>query len=389
MEIKKDIYWVGGVDWGLRNFHGYITPRGSSYNAYLIVDKKITLIDTVKHYLFDEMAGRIGKIVDPARIDYIISNHTEMDHSGGLPRIMKLAKNAVVVASPNGVKGLKKHFGGQGGDEWRFKQVQSGDILDIGQRRLEFILAPMVHWPDSMATYCQRDRVLFSNDAFGQHIASSCRFAEDLGWDIVREEAAKYYANIVWPYGAQVKRLLGDVSGLKIETIAPSHGLIWNRRIEDIVSLYKRWADNYVRDKAVVIYDTMWGSTEKMAYIFRDVFERKGISCEMKSLKTNDISEIIASILEAKYICIGSPTLNSGILPSVAAFLTYMRGLSPKNRIGFAFGSYGWGGQVVEEIEDILVAAKFELPLKGLKIRYVPSEGELEEMREKLAGVIE
>ncbi len=380
LEIKKGIYWVGAIDWDLRNFHGYLTPRGSTYNAYLIVDKRIVLVDTVKHYFFDEMLNRIKEIVDPGKIDYIISNHTEMDHSGGLPRMMEIAKNASLVCSPNGEKGLKRHFK----KDWNFKVVNSGDSINIGKRNLKFVCVPMVHWPDSMVTYVPEEKLLLPNDAFGQHIASDERFVDELEWDIVKEEATKYYANIVLPYGQQVQKALEALSSLDIDMIAPSHGLIWRERLKDIIDFYKKWSTNTCDNKAVIVYDTMWHSTEKMAHVIKDVFKEKGVSCIMKSLLTDHISDIMTEVLEAKYICVGSPTLNNGIMPTVSAFLTHMKGLAPKNRIGIAFGSYGWGGQSVGEIEKIFEACKFEQPLKGLKIQYVPDESELEELKQKI-----
>lgn len=384
LEIKKGIYWVGAIDWDLRNFHGYSTQLGSTYNAYLIVDKKITLVDTVKHYMFNEMLERIKCVIDPSKIDYIISNHTEMDHSGALPEIMDIAKNAVIICSPNGEKGLKKHFK----KDWKFKVVNTGDSINIGKRNLNFVLMQMVHWPDSMATYIPEEKLLLPNDAFGQHIASTERFDDEFGWARARVEAAKYYANIVLPYGMQVNKVLEAVSGLDIDIVGPSHGLIWRSHIKDIVECYKRWANNVCDKKAVIVYDTMWHSTEKMAYAIKDVFEEKDVSCEIKNLQTNHISDVMASILEAKYICVGSSTLNNGALPTVSAFLTYMKGLAPKNRTGIAFGSYGWGGQSVSDVENIMEAAKFELPLKGLKIQWVPDNKELVELKEKIRRVI-
>ena len=380
LEIKKGIYWVGAIDWDLRNFHGYLTQRGSTYNAYLIIDEKVVLVDTVKNYFFDEMLKRIKTVIDPAKIDYVISNHTEMDHSGGLPRIMELAKNATLICSPNGEKGLKRHFK----KDWNFKVVNSGDSISIGKRNLKFACVPMVHWPDSMVTYVPEEKLLLSNDAFGQHIATAKRFTDEIGWDIVREESAKYYANIVLPYGAQVQKALEVISSLEIDMIAPSHGLIWRSRIKDIVECYKKWSNNICNKKAVIVYDTMWHSTERMALVIKDVFEENGISCEMKNLLTNHISDVMASILEAKYICVGSPTLNNGIMPTVAAFLTYMKGLAPKNRIGIAFGSYGWGGQSIGDIEKIFEACKFQVPSKGLKIQYIPDEKELNALKKNL-----
>lgn len=384
LEIKKDIYWVGAIDWDLRNFHGYLTQLGSTYNAYLIIDEKKTLVDTVKQYKFEEMLGRIKRLIDPSKIDYVISNHSEMDHSGGLPGIMDIAKKATIIASPNGEKGLKKHFK----KDWKFKVVNIGDSVNIGRRNLNFVLTPMVHWPDSMVTYIPEDKLLLSNDAFGQHVASTRRYDDEYGWDRMRQEAAKYYANIVLPYGAQVAKALETVSGLELDMIAPSHGLIWRSRIKDIIGLYKKWADNVCAEKAVIVYDTMWHSTEQMAYIIRDIFEEKNIPCEIKNLQTNHISDIMTSVLDSKYICVGSPTLNNGMLPTVSAFLTYMKGLGPKNRIGMAFGSYGWGGQAVSEIEGILEACGFQVPLKGLKVQWVPDNVELESLKERIRRIL-
>jgi len=384
LEIKKGIYWVGAIDWDLRNFHGYSTQLGSTYNAYLIVDKKIVLVDTVKHYMFNEMLERIKGIIDPAKIDYIISNHTEMDHSGSILDMADIAKSAVIVCSPNGSKGLKKHFK----KDFNFKVVNTGDSINIGKRNLNFILMQMVHWPDSMATYVPEEKLLLPNDAFGQHIASCERFDDEFGWDRIKNEAAKYYANIVLPYGAQVNKALESISGLDIDMVAPSHGLIWRSHIKDIIALYKKWANNVCEKKAVIVYDTMWHSTEKMAYAIKNVFEEKDIPCEIKNLQANHISDVMTSVLDVKYICVGSPTLNNGMLPTISAFLTYMKGLAPENRIGVAFGSYGWGGQSISDIENILEASKFELPLRGLKVQWVPDEAELILLREKINDII-
>ena len=380
IKLKDDIYWIGGIDWDLRNFHGYLTQRGSTYNAYLIIDKKITLIDTVKHYLYDDMLERLSHIIDPSKIDYIISNHVEMDHSGGLPKLMKLAKNAVIITSPNGEKGLKAHYK----NEWNYKIVRSGDTLNIGKRNLQFVLTPMVHWPDNMVEYLPEEKILFPNDAFGQHLATSERFDDEYPYKIVLEEAKKYYSNIVLPYSKQVNKALEALSGLDIEMIAPSHGIIWRKHIKDIVNEYKKWAANQTENKALIIYDTMWGSTEKMAYAIANAFENKGIHINMLNLQHTHISDIMTDILTAKYICIGSPTLNNNMLPNVAAFLTYLKGLAPVDRIGMAFGSYGWGGQSIDLIEDLLKSCKWEI-LEKLKIQYIPDKSKLNE----ITGMVE
>lgn len=378
VEIKPDIYWVGGIDWDIRNFHGYLTQRGTTYNAYLIMDKKITLVDTVKHYLFDEMLTRIKDIVDPSKIDYIISNHVEMDHSGSLPKIADIATKAKVVTSTRGEKGLKRHYK----KDLNLQVVNSGDTLNIGKRTLNFVHIPMVHWPDSMVTYIPQDKLLLPNDAFGQHIASSKRFDDEIGWDILKEEAAKYYANIVMPYGDQVKKALEALGGLEIDMIAPSHGAIWRSLIPNILKEYTKWANYEAENKALIVYDSMWDSTKKIAYSLREGIEESGVNVTMRNLKTSHISDVITDVISSKMILIGSPTLNNGMLPSVGGFLTYLKGLKPRNRIGLAFGSYGWGGQAVGEIEKIMKELSWELPIDSININYIPDENELKNVKE-------
>lgn len=379
VEIKPGIYWVGGIDWNLRNFHGYETRRGSTYNSYLIIDEKTVLVDTVKNYLFDEMLSRIREIVDPSQIDYLISNHVEMDHSGGISGVVKFAPRARVITSPQGQKGLRRHFK----SDWDFQVVKSGETLKIGRRTLQFFLTPMVHWPDSMATYVPQEKLLLPNDAFGQHIATAGRFDDQIGWDIVYEEAARYYANIVLPYGEQVKKALDTLSGLDIEMIAPSHGLIWRRFLPHILEAYQRWAKNESDKKALIVYDSMWGSTERMAYSLREGLEAGDVPVTMRSLKTNHISDIMTDVLLSKLILVGSSTLNSGMLPTVGAFLTYLKGLRPKGRLGFAFGSYGWGGQAVGEVEKVLRELNWQIPVSGVNLLYVPDDEELDGVKEQ------
>ncbi|MDI3535495.1 MAG: hypothetical protein PWQ82_1860 [Thermosediminibacterales bacterium] len=380
VKITDNIYWVGAVDWNIRNFHGYLTQKGTTYNAYLIIDEKITLVDTVKSSFFDEMLSRISAVVDPSKIDYIVSNHVEMDHSGGLPRLIEAAKNARIITSPNGERGLKAHYKA---DNWDFAVMKTGDRLDLGKRSLTFVHTPMVHWPDNMVSYLKEDKILFSNDAFGQHIASSECFDDEFPFDIMLEEAGKYYANIVLPYGSQVHKALEALTGLDIEIIAPSHGLIWRSYVPKIVKEYEKWAANETEDMAVIVYDTMWNSTERIAYAIQKAFDDKGISTKMMNLKTNHISDIMTHVLKARYICLGSPTLNNNMLPTVASFLTYLKGLAPKKRIGMAFGSFGWSGQSVGQIEEVLKEAGFEL-LNKVSIRYIPSEEQLQEVTESL-----
>ncbi|MGF7185608.1 flavorubredoxin [Desulfitispora alkaliphila] len=375
IKINDGIYWVGAIDWDVRNFHGYITQRGATYNAYLIIDEKITLIDTVKPQFFDEMIKRISHIVDPAKIDYIISNHVEMDHSGSLPQLMEFASNATVIASPKGKEGLQSHYNGA----WKFEVMKSGDILNLGKRSIEFLLTPMLHWPDNMIGYLKPEKILFSNDAFGQHLASSERFDHELPIAIVLEETKKYYGNIILPFGNQVTKAIEAAEALDIEVIAPSHGVIWKKHISDILSIYKKWCKNNTESKAVIVYDTMWNSTEKIAYAIQSAFEAKGISTKMRNLKTNHISDIMTDITDAKFICVGSPTLNNNMLPTVAGLLTYLKGLVPKNRIGMAFGSYGWSGQSIDQVEDALKSCRFDL-MEKIKTQYIPDQASIEEI---------
>ncbi|HDQ00558.1 MAG TPA: FprA family A-type flavoprotein [bacterium] len=384
VKISDDIYWVGAIDWDLRNFHGYLTQRGSSYNAYLILDENITLIDNVKSHLYNEMMDRITEIVDPSLIRYHISNHVEMDHSGCLPQLMELTPKATVVTSPNGEKGLRAHYR----KDWDFKVVQSGETINLGKHALQFFLTRMVHWPDNMVSYCPQKNILFSNDAFGQHLATSERFDDEYLFNVQMEEAKKYYANIVLPYSMQVKQALDAVSPLNIKLIAPSHGLMWRSFIPEITEEYQKWSSNATERKALIIYDTMWKSTEKIAHEIGKVFQQKGYLYRLLNLQTNHISDIMTELITASHICVGSPTLNNNMLPSVAAFLTYLKGLAPRDRVALAFGSYGWGGQGVDLVEKSLQESKFEL-LDKIKVQYIPDEQTLKQISEKLEQAID
>lgn len=385
VKIKENIYWVGAIDWDLRNFHGYLTQRGSTYNAYLIIDEKVTLVDTVKAYKTDEMLERISSVIDLEKIDYLVCNHVEMDHSGALPAVKAKLPNAKIYTSPNGYKGLNMHYDIS---EWDISEVKAGDSLSLGKNTLDFFPIPMVHWPDSMATYMKEAKVLLPNDAFGQHIASNERFDDELEWGVVAEEAKKYYANIVLPYGNQVGRALATLGALDIEIICPSHGVIMRSHIADIVKLYQEWSAHEVKEKAIVVYDTMWDSTKKMALSVVDVFNSSGIPAIPMNLQETHISDIMTEVIDAKYICVGSPTLNNGMLPTVAKFLCYFKGLAPKGRKGFGFGSYGWGGQSAGDIEKILGECGLEILLEKQRIQYVPSDASLEEFKENVKQAI-
>ena len=379
VELKPDIYWVGGIDWDLRNFHGYLTQRGTTYNAYLIMDEKIVLVDTVKSHKFEEMVARIRRIVDPAKIDYIVSNHVEMDHSGSIAKTLELAPNAKVLTSTRGEKGLARHFKGAFDTE----VVESGSTLNIGKRNLAFVHIPMVHWPDSMVTYIPEDKLLLSNDAFGQHIATHERFDDEIGWSILKEEAAKYYANIVMPYGDQVKKAIGALEGLDIDMIAPSHGAILRGHIGDMLGEYTKWVDHQTEPRAVIIYDSMWGSTEAMAYKLYEGLLEGGVPVVIRNLKTNHISDIMSDVIRSRAIILGSATINNTVMPTVGSMLTYLKGLKPKNRIGFAFGSYGWNPKVMDEMESFMDDLGWDRPMESVNINFVPDPEELEGMKEK------
>lgn len=386
IEISPKVWWVGGIDWNERLFHGYTTERGITYNAYLIMDEKVTLIDTCKATFSDELVQRISQVVDPAKIDVVITNHVEMDHSGSLPVIHRIAPNATIYASAGaGVNEVRAHFGIEA------TPVKSGDTLCIGERTLTFVTTPMVHWPDNMVTYSDVDQILFSNDAFGQHFATTKRFDDENDLCEIFKQAKKYYANIVWPYGMQAHKALEAVKGLDLKMIAPSHGCIWRSHIDEILEKYEAWTTYQTEEKAVVVFDSMWHSTESMAREICDAFIAEGVSAQLVDVKTTHISDIMLYMCDAKYVAVGSPTLNSNMLPTIASFLTYMRGLSPKNeqRIGLAFGSYGWAPLGPKQVYAELENAKFQLPMPVVAQQWIPSEENLAELQDTVRKMIE
>ncbi len=387
-QIKKDIYWVGVKDWNLVEFHGYATPHGSTYNSYLIMDEKITLIDGVKHYMSEEMLARVKSITDFSKIDYVVVNHVEMDHSGNIPEIMKLAPQAKIITNAAGKRALEDHFETNG---WQYEIVKTGDNISIGQRTLEFVTTPMLHWPDSMMTYVKEDKLLLSNDGFGQHYASDAVFVKDVPLDIICREAKSYYANILFPYGAQAEKALntaGDL-GLDIEMIAPSHGCIWSgeQEVKTILGLYAKWASGKNEGKAVIVYDSMWGATAKLAEVAMSVFQDADIPVIKHSLSVKNVSEVMVDFLDAEYVCIGSPTLNNELFPRVAGFVTYMKGLAPKNKKALAFGSYGWKGGVIKQIQNVFDALGWQT-VEPFEEKYTPKSEVLEKMKERVKELI-
>ena len=384
VKIKENIYWVGAIDWSMRSFHGYQTGRGTTYNAYLILDEKITLIDTVKESFRKELLERVSSVIDPAKIDYIISSHVEPDHSGGIPFMAGHCPKATIITSqPNGLKSLTARYG-----SLNYQAVKAGDTLSIGSRTLSFVPTPMLHWPDSMVTYCPEEKILFSNDAFGEHLATSHRFDDENDLATILFEAQKYYANILMPFGKQAQTALKALASLPIELIATGHGIIWRSHIKEILDCYERWSKGEVEDRAVVVFDSMWHSTELMANAITEAFRQKGIPAALYDIKVNHLSDIMTDVFTSKYLAVGSPTINNQMMPTIASFLCYLKGLAPKNHKAFAFGSYGWGGQSIGLVEEELKAAGCEICLEKIRIANIPSEEQLDEITKKISEMV-
>lgn len=377
VKLSEGVFWVGAVDWNIRYFHGpaYSTHRGTTYNAYLIMDEQITLVDTVFRPFADELVRHLKELVDPAKINNIIINHVETDHSGSLPVIMELAPNARIYCTQRGKEGLEKHYFGN----WDYNIVKTGDELQIGKRTLAFIEAPMLHWPDSMFTYIKEDAILLPNDAFGQHIATNFRFDDEVDIDQVMDEAAKYYANILLPFSPLVLKKLDEVTkaGLEIKMIGPSHGIIWRQDPGRIINAYVKWAKGEAERKALVVYDTMWESTEKMAKAILAGITSAGVTAKLFKMSVSDRNDIIKEMINAKAVIVGSPTINNEFLPTIAPLLDDMKGLKPRNKVGMAFGSFGWGGGAAAAIEEKLKAAGLEILGEPVTFKWVPTPEEL------------
>jgi len=387
VQLKEGVYWVGAVDWAAREFHDYVIPAGTTYNAYLIVDEKVALIDTVKHGFLDELMMRIEKIIEPERIDYVISNHGEMDHSGVLPWVMnRVSKDATVVTSMKGEESLRKYYR----HNWNLMTVKAGDEISLGKKTLTFLPVPMLHWPDSMMTYLREDKILFSNDAFGQHLASHERFDDEVDPDELMEYVRSYFANILMPFSDLIIRKLDEISklNLPIDMIAPSHGLIWREKPESIIKEYIRLAEGKTERRAVIIYDTMWHSTEKMAVAIAEGIADEGVKAEIVKLRSAHISEAVTKVLGAGALVVGSPTLNNGVFPTIAGFMAYLEGLKPKVKKGAAFGSYGWAGGAVKKLQGQLEAMGIEIIEDGLEIKFLPDPDDIKSCIEfgKLIG---
>lgn len=376
IEIAKGVYDVGVHDWNISDFHGYSTPFGTSYNAFLIVDEKIVLIDTVKAEFTDELLYNIAKVVDLKKVDFVISNHTEMDHSGSLARLMhRIGQDKPVYCSKMGLKSLSRHFR----QKLNYQAVENGQEMSIGQRTLSFLETRMVHWPDNMFTYLKEQKILFSSDGFGQHYAGHEKFDDEIG-EAIMSHAKKYFANILMLYAPLILKLVEKVTdmGLEIDMICPDHGVYWREDPLKIIDAYVRWSNQETENKAIVLYDTMWHSTEMMANQIAAGISAEGVDVRPMYLRKWHRSDIMTEVLDAKAVVIGSPTLNNGLFPTLADILTYMKGLKPKNKIGAAFGSYGWSGEAVKIIEKELTAMKFDVIEPGIRVKYVPESENLD-----------
>ncbi len=381
LAIKDGVYWVGAVDYSCRDFHGYSrSPQGTTYNAYLVTDEKNTLFDTVKAGALDLMLQRIREIMDPSAIDYLVVQHVELDHSGCLPDLVALCKPEKIFCSPMGLKSMQAHFDTEG---WPIEVKKTGDTLSLGKRTVHFLEARMLHWPDSMFSYIPEDKLLITNDAFGQNIACSERFADEIDREVLEHAMKEYYHNIVQPYAPQVIKVLDQAAALNLDVdmVAPDHGLIFRGKEAAAFALgtYRRYATPAWKKRAIITYDTMWHSTEKMASAIGDGLYDAGIPYHLLPLKANHHSAVITALADAGAVFVGSPTHNNGIMPGVADLLTYMKGLRPQMKMGAAFGSFGWSGESARAIHEWLEKMGFEMPVEPLTCQYVPKQTTLDQ----------
>ncbi|AFS79526.1 anaerobic nitric oxide reductase flavorubredoxin NorV [Gottschalkia acidurici 9a] len=378
-KLKDNVYWVGTNDWEVRGFHGdeLSTHKGTTYNAYLIKDDKNVLIDTVSEPLTEIFLERIKKVIDLGDIDYVVINHAEPDHSGALTTIMELCPNAKIVASVKGKESIQRHFH----KNWDVQTVKTGDKINIGKRDLMFIEATMLHWPDTMFTYLTEANILFSNDAFGQHYASSELFNDKVDKAEVHQEALKYYANILTPFSKFVIKKIDEIKSLNLplDIIAPSHGIIWRENPMQIVEKYYEWAKGESEDSVVIIYNSMYGATKKMAEYIGLGLEAAGVEHRIYKTSNTDLNDLLTQIFKSKGIICGSSTINNGSLVSLYPVLEEIRGLKYTGKVGAAFGSYGWSGESPKELQEALERAKVEIIQDSIKFKYMPNEEELEQ----------
>jgi flavorubredoxin len=368
--IKNNVHWVGKVDWELRKFHGdeFSTHNGSSYNSYLIQEEKNVLIDTVWMPFSKEFVDNLAEEIDLNKIDYIVVNHGEVDHSGALPELMKHIPDTPVYCSANAVKSLK----GQYHKDWDFHVVKTGDKLDIGNgKELVFVEMPMLHWPDSMATYLTKDNILFSNDAFGQHYATEEMFNDLVDQCNLFKESMKYYANILNPFSRILAKKLEEIIslGLTIDVIATSHGIIWRDNPMQIVEKYSQWSQAYRENQITIAYDTMWNGTKRLAERIAEGIRLADSDVVVKlfNMAKSDDNDVITEIFKSKTVLIGSPTVNNSILHSMAGFVHFMKELKFKEKKAASFGCYGWSGEATKILNEMLGDAGFELIDEGFR----------------------
>jgi len=377
-KLTNRVSWVGKVDWPLTMFHGeeYSTHKGSSYNSYLIRDQKTVLIDTVWQPYDKEFVRNLKQEIDLSKIDYIIANHAEIDHSGALVELMREIPNTPIYCTANGIKSLTGHYH----QDWNFIPVKTGDTLEIGECKLVFVEALMLHWPDSMFTYLTGENILFSNDAFGQHYASELLYNDKVDQAELYQEALKYYANILTPFSPQVTSKINEVLGfnLPVNMICPSHGIIWRDNPTQIVTQYMKWADNYQENQITLIYDTMWESTRKMAEAITRGIQKadQTVTVKLYNAAKDDKNDILSEVFKSKAILVGSSTINNGFLYSIGGLTEMMRGLKFKGKKAAAFGSYGWSGEAVKQISELLALAGFSLVNDGIRSLWVPDAQE-------------
>jgi flavorubredoxin len=376
VEIKKDIFWVGAIDWAVRDFHGYVTPRGTTYNNYLILDDEITLVDTVKYDFSDMTIKNIRALTDPAKIRHIVINHIENDHVTSLDKILELAPDATVYLTQKGKRGLDRFFDTS---QWKMQLVKSGDTLKTGRFTMQFLETPMLHWPDSMVTHVPEAKLLFSQDAFGQHLASAGRFDDEFVTSAsmaeLEDSVVEYYANILMPFGVMITKKLEEIGalGLEIDMIAPDHGIVWRSSPSRVLEMYRHMAEGGAECDVSIIYDTMWHSTEQMTVPIASGIRDEGLDVKVMKLRSTPMSVAIKEFWKSRGTLIGSPTLNNILYPSVAELLTHLRGLRPKNRIVGAFGSFGWSGGAVREANEEFKRMGLEIYDPGLQLLYKPS----------------
>ncbi len=370
VKVTDSVWWVGAIDWSIRNFHGYETSRGTTYNAYLVIADKVTLIDTVKAGFGKEMLARIASVIDPQRIDYLVSNHSELDHSGSILETLEAIKPEKVFASAMGAKALAAHFD----LPCDITVVPDGEQLDLGGKTITFAETKMCHWPDSMVSYLHEDKVLFSQDAFGMHLATREIFDDQCNKALLEHEAAKYYANILLPLSLSVSKAIKKLSDLGIECniIAPDHGPVWRSDPKWIMDAYTKWATQPRTNKAVILYDTMWGSTDLMARAVGEGLAEGGATVKLMHLSSEHRSNVAAEILDAGALIVGSPTINNQVYPSLADCLSYLKGLRPIGMVGGVFGSFGWGGGAAKSLVSSLEKMSVELLAEPISSNYVP-----------------